>query len=80
MTIDKPPIVFITYTKAALQYATIPQYESQFLDWLNSFDNSSGYERETYARIAVACCPKVVHEKQKHEAIVLKLVKDEPLV
>lgn len=67
-------ITFVTYTKGALEYVTCPPYESQFLNWLNSVDDSSGWKRETHAAVGVRCSPIAVHATEKKEASVLKLV------
>jgi hypothetical protein len=72
-----PAVTFITYTKGTRQYVTTPYYETQFLNWLNSVDNSSGYVRETNDRVSVTCCPRTVYAEGKKEAIILKLVKDD---
>jgi len=68
-------IVFVTYTKGAVQYVTIPELESQFLDWLNSVDSSTGYQRETASTCGVRCYVAALHETIKKEATVLTLVK-----
>lgn len=69
-----PKIAFITYTKGAVQYVTSPEWESQFLDWLNGVDSSTGYKRETLTTIGIKCIPTGVHAVVKNEATILKLV------
>jgi hypothetical protein len=70
-------VAFITYTKGAVQYVTSPVHETAFLNWLAKVDNTSSYTRDTLGRVAVKCCPVVVHAVEKKEpATVLKLVKD----
>lgn len=76
IAVDKPIVAFITYTKEAKMYVTSPQWESQFLDWLNSCSSSKGYERKVHTTVGVQCCPIQVHAIEKKEATVLKLVKD----
>jgi hypothetical protein len=70
----EPRIAFITYTKGAMMYVTSPEWESHFLDWLNSVDSSKGYERETHSKVGVVCAPRTVHATEKREATILKLV------
>lgn len=62
---------FITYTKGAVQYVTIPAYESQFLDVLEKFGGAEGYKRQTHTSVCVGCSPKQVQK----EATVLTLIK-----
>lgn len=70
-------IAFITYTKGAVQYVTSPQYETQFLNWLDEHGGGlAGYARQTIARVGVKCSPTVVHSTEKREATILSLVKD----
>ena len=73
---SEPLIAFITYTKGAVQYVTSPQWETLFLNWLNSNDRSSGYERETHTTVGVVCSPRSVHAVEKKEATILTLVKE----
>lgn len=70
-------IAFVLYTKGAVQYVTIPEYESQFLDWLNSVDSSSGYQRGTTTTCGVRCYIAALHETVKKEATILTLIKRE---
>jgi hypothetical protein len=72
---DELPIAFITYTKGPVMYVTSPQWETQFLNWLNKNDSSSGYSREVHTTVAVLCAPRTVHSAEKREATVLTLVK-----
>ena len=65
---------FITYTKGATMFVTSTMYESHFLDWLNTVDNSSGYVREVASQVGVRCAPRQVHQTEKREATVLSLV------
>lgn len=75
MSEAKKQITFVTYTKGAVQYVTIPAYESQFLDWLNSVDSSTGYLRETASTCGIRCYVAALHETTKREATVLTLIK-----
>ena len=72
-------IAFITYTKGAVQYVTSPDWETQFLNWLNSVDSSAGYTRETFTRVGIRCSPVQVHAVAKNEATILSLVGKPPL-
>lgn len=63
--------VFITYTKGTKQYVTSWQWETQFLNWLAENDDMSSYKRETCHKVAVVCCPRIVHETEKKEATIL---------
>lgn len=67
-------VSFITYTKGSMQYVTSPDLETQFLNWLNSVGDSSGYTRETTTKVGVRCSPTEVHVVAKKEAIILSLV------
>jgi hypothetical protein len=69
------PIGFITYTKGTRQYVTSPEWENQFLNWLATQDDTSSYKRETCDKVAVVCCPMIVHQTEKKEATILQLVK-----
>jgi hypothetical protein len=69
-----PQIAFITYTKGAVQFVTSPEWETQFLNWLNSVDSSVGYARDTYATVGFRCSPTQVHAVAKKEATILSLV------
>lgn len=69
-------IAFITYTKGAVQYVTSPEWETQFLNWLNSVGDSSGYKREARSTVGVLCSPSTVYATVKKEATILKLVRD----
>jgi hypothetical protein len=67
--------MFITYTKGTKQYVTSWQWETQFLNWLAENDDMSSYKRETCNKVAVVCCPPIVHQTEKKEATILQLVK-----
>jgi hypothetical protein len=66
---------FITYTKGTRQYVTSPEWETQFLNWLATQDDTSSYKRETITQVAVVCSPRIVHQTEKKEATILQLVK-----
>jgi hypothetical protein len=74
------PVSFVTYTRGPEQYITSPEYETQFLNWLNRVDSSEGFKREVCSTVGVRCCPSQVHAVVKKEATVLKLVKSEEAV
>lgn len=68
---------FITYTKDDVQFVTSPEWENQFLDWLNrEMGSSSGYTREIHGTVGVRCNLLSARKTEKKEAVILKLVKD----
>lgn len=69
-------ISLITYTKATVQYVTTPEWETQFLNWLNKYEDSSGYKRETHTTVGIRCSPISVHATVRKDATVLKLVRE----